>query len=387
LRSLLLIAAVLVPGAAFAEASLDKASKLVSDQKWEPARKELDAAWKQTGNRRETVLRILELQGIVFGQLGHESKAKSAFIQLLALDPKRELPGKYNSKVTGAFEEAQAWATQNLPLEVTGEPAALDGKGRVLQLAVKVKNDTLKLVKKVRFNTRTEGGKWQEKPVDVQGAYASLDTDADGLEWWAEVLGDRDMVLAEVASARSPVKEGRLREKVAEAPPVVEKEKKPKEKPVDAPVAERERERKIEPERERQRDSEPLLPPTATASGGGGNDTLRALGYTSLGLGVASLLAGTVLGALSRITTGQLQGALATAMRDGNGVILSIPDVTDPPHVWATAMADRARSEAILANAFWGVGGGLAVVGLVLALVGRDTGEVSVGSGGLVVSW
>ncbi|MBL8953185.1 MAG: hypothetical protein JNK82_20575 [Myxococcaceae bacterium] len=380
-------------GAAFAEAKpaeLDRAARLVFDQRYEAAARALEQAWRQSGNRRETVLRILELQGVVYAQLGQEAKSLAAFQQLIALDPKRELSGKYSAKVTKPFSGAQAWAADNPSLELTAEAAAVDPNGKVLQIAVKVKSDALKLAKKVRFTSRPDGGKWAEQVVEVQGAYASAGTDADGLEWWAELLGERDMVLLTVGSAKAPVKEGKLKEKeppkektvavVEKKPPPEEVKKESTAPKKDTPLSEPEPD--LSPP---DREPEPEVTPRS-GDGTSGNAGVRAVGYTALALGMASLVGGTVAGVLWRTTVSDFQGKLDGATREG-GVITKLPGVERAPQVYDAMMRERIKTLAIAANVMWSAGAGLAIAGIILYFVGRETIDVAPGAGGLVVAF
>jgi hypothetical protein len=280
---------------------------------------------------------------------------------------------------------------------VTAEPAALDGSGKVMQVAVKVRGDSLKLARKVRFQVRPEGGKWSEQIVEIQGAYASANTDSDGVEWWAELLGERDMVLVHIGSTRAPVKEGRLREKelpkekaaaVAEKKPD-EPPKKEKEKPVErveeTPEPVKQKEPDLTPERGPEPEKE--LVTRRAEPEGSGSAAVRGVGYTSLALGMASLVAGTVMGGLWRANYDTLRNKIATAPRDGMGNILSYEGVSGSAQAYDLAMRDRMRIQAIAANVLWGAGAGLATLGILLYLAGRETADVAPGAGGLIVRW
>jgi hypothetical protein len=348
------------------QADLDKASRLVFDQKYEAAARMLEVAARQTGNRRETVLRILELQGVVYSQLNQEAKARAAFQQLLTLDPKRDLSGKYTAKVAKPFELAQQWAMDNPPLEVLAEPAATDGSGRVMQIAVKVKNDVLKLARKVRFNVRPEGLKWSEIDVDIQGAYAAAGTDAEAVEWYAEVLGERDAVLLSVGNQRSPIREGKG------APPKEAKTEPKKATPTEEPK------KKVEPEPEPERQPELIVKPVEPE--GGGNVVLRGAGYGAMVLGVLSLGAGVVMGLENLSTVSDVQRR--EAMRDPNNAMI----VTGITQDLAQGLRKRAILQAQLADAFYGIGGGLMAAGVLMWFFGRDVVVVPGGGGGVSVS-
>jgi hypothetical protein len=348
------------------QADLDKAARLVFDQKYEAAARMLEVAARQTGNRRETVLRILELQGVAYSQLNQEAKARAAFQQLLTLDPKRDLSGKYTAKVAKPFELAQQWAMDNPPLEVLAEPAATDGSGRVMQIAVKVKNDVLKLAHKVRFNVRPEGLKWSEIDVDIQGSYAAAGTDAEAVEWYAEVLGERDAVLLSVGNQRSPIREGKG------APPKEAKTEPKKQTPTEEPK------KKIEPEPEPEKQPELVVKPVEPE--GGGSVVLRGVGYSAMVLGVLSLGAGVVMGLENLSTVSDVQRR--EAMRDPNNAMI----VTGITQDLAQGLRKRAILQAQLADTFYGIGGGLMAAGVLMWFFGRDVVVVPGGGGGISVN-
>lgn len=68
----------------------------------------LEAAFKRAGNDRDTLLRIYELQGIVFATLNETAKATKVFTTLTVLDPDHKLSGDYPPRVThgGVVEQA-----------------------------------------------------------------------------------------------------------------------------------------------------------------------------------------------------------------------------------------------------------------------------------------
>ena len=72
---------LLLTAEAFAQArnvDLDKAAKYIFDQEWSAAARVLDTAAKQPNNKRDMVLRILELQGVAARPAGarRESEAR-----------------------------------------------------------------------------------------------------------------------------------------------------------------------------------------------------------------------------------------------------------------------------------------------------------------------
>ena len=73
-------------------APLATAEDLVANVRYADAEKPLTAARAVPDNSRETLLRILELQGVVAATLNNPQKARAYFQQLLSLDPERKLP-------------------------------------------------------------------------------------------------------------------------------------------------------------------------------------------------------------------------------------------------------------------------------------------------------
>ncbi|MBL8957179.1 MAG: hypothetical protein JNK82_40775, partial [Myxococcaceae bacterium] len=162
---------------------------------------------KRTGNDRDTMVRIYELQGIVFATLNDAAKASKAFQSMLVLEPERKLLGDYPPRVMTPFYEARGRASEMGRLEVKALPAAI-GSGRVGQLAVEVTTDPLKMVKKVNFHVRADGGVWLEMTGDMSGKTASVSVDGGRVEWWAEALGDRDAVVAQIGTEGQPKVDG-----------------------------------------------------------------------------------------------------------------------------------------------------------------------------------
>jgi hypothetical protein len=93
-----------------------------------------------------------------------------------------------------------------------------------------------------------------------------------------------------------------------------------------------------------------------------------------------------VAGVLWRTTVSELQGKLDGATREG-GVITKLPGVDRGPQVYDTMMRDRIKTLAIAANVMWAAGGGLAIMGIILYFVGRETADVAPGAGGIIVSF
>lgn len=353
---LLLVASVTL---AQSNPDLEKANRYLFDQKYVEAAKALEAAEKNRGNGPQLVLRIYELQGIVYGQLGQSVKSREAFQSLLALDPKRELNGKYNAKVTANFAAAKEWAASNPPLEFKAAKAAMDDKGKVMQLAAKVKGDAMKLSRKVRFHLRADDAtRWGEQDSEVQGAYAAANTDAGGVEWWAELLGENDRVLALVGSDSMPVREG----KVKERPPPVDA---PKKDPPPLTVAEAKPDPAPPPKEEAKPDAVISSDEPSPSSSG---SVLKPFGYVLVGVGLAAVATGGAFGYLS----GAARSQVTAAEKNSSGIVTGLTQRK------AFELDATAKTDALIANVLYGAGGGVALLGGVFWLVGGLSSDAKV---------
>jgi hypothetical protein len=328
-----------------ANPDLDKAAKLVADLQYAEAQGALDAALKRPGNDRDTMLRIYELQGIVYGTLNQSAKAVKAFQALLTLAPDHKLTGDNPPRVMTPFYEARGRAADTGRLDAKALPAAMT-QGRVAQLAVEVTSDPLKMVKKVRFHLKVDDKAWAEQVTDVVGRNASVSTDANEVKWYAELLGDREAALFELGNAAAPRTDG------------------------SAPVAKSEI--KAAPSEEV---SAPPAPPaaSATAEVSSGTSGVRVAAYGVFAAGVVGLGVGAALGIVSFMN----RNTINNAMRDSNG------NVTGLTQTQAYALDAQVHTFATVANVLFGVGGALAATGVVLFIVSPSSaGSVALAPAG-----
>jgi hypothetical protein len=175
------------------------------------------------------------------------------------------------------------------------------------------------------------------------------------------------------------VKEGSLKEARQEPEPAATPPPKKEAPPPPPPPAPKKVE-KVEPERPPR-----VVEPEPAPSGepvSSGNAAVRGIGYALLALGMAGLVAGTVMGVLWRNTVGLINGATVE-----NGVITSIGGRTDALQPYYMGLQDRARVQAISADALWAGGGVLAITGIILYFVGRENADVAMGMGGVAWRW
>src|SRR4051812_39554965 len=108
---------VLVAGAtAGTNPQLNAAEEAVAQVRYADAEKLLEKARAVPDNTRETLLRILELQGIVAATLGAAPKARTYFQTLITLDPERKLPEGQPPRVKTPFYEAKGMVSEAPPM-------------------------------------------------------------------------------------------------------------------------------------------------------------------------------------------------------------------------------------------------------------------------------
>lgn len=311
----------------------------MNDLQYAEARGALEAAIKRPGNDRETLLKIYELQGIVYATLNDAAKAGKAFQTLCVMDPERKLSGDYPPRVMTPFYEARGRAGDLGKLELKALPAAT-GNGRVGQLAVELASDPLKLVKKVKFHVRQDGGAWVELPADPSGKSFSVGVDAVKVEWWADGIGDRDAVFAQVGSEAQPKVD------TASGAPVATKD------PSLAPPPPPAEEERI----------------VTSKSSGGGLSAGRLAGIAMIAGGAVAAGVGAVFGVMAN----QAKAKIDSAELDGMNRVIGITQRE------AYQLDSQVRTNATLANVLFVAGGLLAAGGVVVFLAGGSSSSGSV---------
>ncbi|MBL8920124.1 MAG: hypothetical protein JNJ54_14760 [Myxococcaceae bacterium] len=313
--------------------------KLLEDLELEKAARTLAAAESQAGNDRAQVLEILELQAVVYGTMNKEAKARDAFRELLTLNPGFKLPPEHPPRVRTPFYEAKEWVAQNEPLKL--EQTATTEAG-VTTLTLSVKKDLLRLVKKARF-VLTDGPAPQVREAALEAGLAKTTVEAPKLGWTIQVLGARDAIVIELGPFTHEV-------------------------PTGAPVS---------VEQTRAEGNEGV---STAASAPASPSPLRPVGYALFGAGVVAAGVGVVFGVLANGARARVTGAT----QDGQGLITSLTQRQ------AQTLEQQARSQAVLANVLFGVGGALAAAGVVLFFVGAPTSEapvsLTIAPGGVVVT-
>ena len=336
-RPALALFCALLPAVAFAQ--VDKAEAALRDLEYPDALKALETAKKQVGNDRATTIRINELTAICLATMGQDAKALKAFEVVLSLAPDFKLVGNHPPRVTTVFYEARSWLDSNHALEARQLPAVTKD-GLVTELKVAVVNDPLKLIKEVKFAVLADG-KVSEVRVPVTGPTVIGPAHVQRLSWWAVLLGEKESVLKELASAASPRIEAAAPLPVAVKPePVVVAAVVPEEQ---TPVITE----WVEPARP--------MPAKRIAS------------FALMGGGAAVAGLGIVFGAMSAGTKAKVTGAAT----DSSGRVTGLTQRD------ALALDAQQRTEASLANVFIITGVALAAGGATLLIFSLNDTQVA----------
>lgn len=316
-----------LPVLAAGESALRRAEKEIEELRYADAQRSLEAARQESDLDQATLLRVLELQGIVSAGLHQPDKARAHFQALLSLSPEHKLSGKPSPRVRAAFLEAKGWVSERSPLRV--EPAlGPEGAEAVEAIRVSVVSDPLSLAREVRFFFREGDGEWKDAVVPLAKGTAELRVIAPRLAWWAKLLGERRAVLAQLGSADAP-----FLEPVPAKPQVVLT---PAGLPTEGGL--------------------PLSLAGEQAPPPKQGSVLAPLGYGALAIAVASGIAGGVFGLRSR----DARDRIARAAKDESGAMTGLTQRQ------ANALADQAASEGTVANVLFGTAAALGVTSVVL---------------------
>lgn len=354
MRRTLLLGTLLASSLVWAQKNpdLEKAQQLLAQRKYPDALKALEAAEKKGGLDRDSFLTLLESKGLALASTNKLEAAELAFRAVLGVDPRRELSGKYAGAVNKPIDAAKAWLKDNGPISIVALDPGVSA-GRVKQVSLAVKNDPQAVVKAVKFYVKMDGGSWKPNDAALVNGAASLDTDADAVEWWAELQDASKNQVAFLGSALKPIRN------TAPAPVAVAPPPAPEKTPEPEPV-------KAEPAPAPRADAA-VTTTTPSVSG------TRIAGYALLGAGVIALGVGTYFGITS---SGQFAAIQADNVPGANQVDLFA--------------RDQARIQnATLANVFLISGAAVAAGGAVLWFLGAPDAPVAVvpmGPTGLAVT-
>ncbi len=316
------------------QTKLAEARKRVDGLDYRGALKILNSAQKDEGATRAQVLEMLSLQGIAWGVLGVDAKARDAFRKLLVLDPGAKGPElDLPPRVTKPFREAQRWAATYGPVSVRSEV----NESSVTFIAEKDMLRTLRSVRVYLSGPVPEGV--VELPLTQGRATLPLSSAATG--WRAEVLGEYRAVLFELVDGKV------LRPDEASVTPSIP--------PLTQTVVPGEQGvvSEMQPSTSKSFVEEPMA---AVRTG----LWRRPTGVALLGAGAAAAGVGIFMG----MQASAARSSFESAARDESGRVTSMTQRE------AEALETRSRTQSLTANVLFGVGGGLAAAGLVFVIWG-----------------
>ncbi len=296
MRALLIAALVTSLAATAAEApknaDLEKAQKALAAKKYPDALKAIEAAEKKGGLDLDSYTTLVESKALSLASTKKLDKAEEEFKKLLAMDPRRDLAGKYKGDVLKALDPALTWVGQAGGIQVVAtDPVAQNG--RITSVSVTVKNDPLSMVKAARIWVRNDGGAWKPSDVAVTNGTATAEAGGAEVEYWAELLD----------GARNQVKllGSQLRPARATAPAPVAEAPKKEEKAAPAPAATTaEAQPRVEqPPKLTPSESSQTADATVTDEAPKSGSILRPVSYAVLGAALIAAGVGVYFGATS----------------------------------------------------------------------------------------
>ncbi|MBL9039405.1 MAG: tetratricopeptide repeat protein [Archangium sp.] len=186
-------------------ADFERAVQLNEKLQYAEALKALELALNQPGNDRAGVLKIYELQCILLSTLGQAAESVRCFQKVLSLEPEAKLAGSHPPRVRTAFLEARG-AMRGHGLAFVRVPSDVVS-GQMTLLSIRIDGDPLKLIRAVRFHRRIGPRDWKSTSILVVNGVASMEAPPPPVEWWAEALGERDVVLLTLGDQATPVVE------------------------------------------------------------------------------------------------------------------------------------------------------------------------------------
>jgi hypothetical protein len=324
-------------------AHLASAEAQVGALQYSEAAKSLAHARVDQGNDRATLIRILELTGVVEASLGHGQAANDAFSEMLYLDPTHGLSDEWGPKVKTPFYEARGWMGDHHPFSAKAVAPKLEG-GKAKAVSVELGEDPLHVFSLVRVHFTADGAARTADAPAAPGVVSIPAPSATKLTWWAEVVGKNAEVFGTVGDASSP--------QVIESAP----------KPAPAVALA----------------TPPTVsaPPTVAATAGPELEPqYRPAAYGLMGGGVAALVVGAICGVMVKSD----QSELNNAARNQYGQITGLTQAK------AFSLNSSAEADGIVADIGFVVGGLALASGAALWFYG---GQVAVAptAGGVTVA-
>jgi hypothetical protein len=124
--------------------------------------------------------------------------------RLLVLDPKA-MPPRQTPVFAVPFARARRWQAQAGALRATHEPPSGLSETGATELAVRVQSDPLAMVWGLRLHRRPAGGWWSDRDVvEVAGTQVTLPPESGAVDYYLELLDERQDVLDSLGSPAAP---------------------------------------------------------------------------------------------------------------------------------------------------------------------------------------
>lgn len=171
----------------------------------------LDKAMKFE-NRYSDMVEIYELMGLTYAALGQNRKAREAYGRLLMIDPEHRLPDYVAPRMGKALKEARAEHSKSGYIRASDVAPASVTRGDPLTVEVRLENDPLGMVARVRVSYRLKGRTDLHQTEVPAGPQARIALDATILgdpqtgevEYWCTLLDRNGSELGFVGSADAP---------------------------------------------------------------------------------------------------------------------------------------------------------------------------------------
>jgi len=163
-------------------------------------------------NRYSDMVEIYELMGLTYAALGHNKKAREAYGRLLMIDPEHKLPDYVAPRMGKALKEARAEHSKSGYIRASDVAPASVTRGDPLTVEVRLENDPLGMVARVRVSYRQKGHTDLRQTEVPAGPQARIALDATILEnqqtgdveYWCTLLDRNGSELGFVGSTDAP---------------------------------------------------------------------------------------------------------------------------------------------------------------------------------------
>lgn len=181
---------------------LERAEAAIDSLDYDAAEGALTAALEVEGNRRTTLLRILELQGTVAAFRGDSARAMDRFRLLQVIAREHRLPEGLPPRVRTPYYEARAAAERLGPLWIERVPEDPTGPAKI---AIDVGPDPLGLIRRLEVYIEDPATGVRREEAKPPLTRFERPAPAAGIRFWARVIGERDAELLTLGDRETPL--------------------------------------------------------------------------------------------------------------------------------------------------------------------------------------